>query len=86
MGVITIQEKFNGWFADQLAADGLDPVQGPECAEALRWAQRGWDGCLNEILLESTRTQMESKVRELHNLAKMFPEEFKSAVERVEKE
>jgi len=86
MGVITIQEKFNGWFADQLAADGLDPVQGPECAAALFWAQRGWNGCLNEILLESTRTQMESKVRELRKLAEQFPEEFKSAVDRVEKE
>lgn len=86
MGVITIQEKFNGWFADRLAAEGLEPIQGPECAEAFRWAQAGWNGCLNEMLLESTRAQMESKVRELRKLAEQFPEEFKSAVDRVEKE
>jgi hypothetical protein len=86
MGVITIQEKFDGWFADQLAADGLNPVQGSECAEALKWASRGWNGAVKEIQEEGLRNELERKMRELATMAKTFPREFQEVADRIERD
>lgn len=86
MGVITIQEKFDGWFADQLAANPQEPAPGHDFALALEWAKRGWEGCLVEIQQEALVEQLELKMRELASLAKVFPGEFREIAERIEKD